>query len=244
MILTALAALTLHVYVIRLTPVLPVPVLQAEVAATDAFYARSSFGKLRVVADVSPVVENFVVPKECFERPDGVESGLGAFATAARQAAGAPAGYDRYVYVTDRSVCGSNGLGVGDDVLLNANTGFALIHELGHTLGLAHAGSAKCPTCTVNVYGDSFSPMGRGGTDFSTWEKVKLGWLDRSQARVVSTRIGDLWIDRPVDDWLVIRMVRKGQTVMLAAARKTATVPHVLRARLVGERVVVTRLRR
>lgn len=227
-----IAAATLHLFVILLTPFYSADVVQREVAATNAFYEKASAGRLHVVADVSPLVENFVVPKECFERPPGVDRGLGAFATAARRAANAPAGYDRYVYVTGTRVCGAGGLGVGDDILLGEN--LALVHELGHTLGLPHAATTRCAVC------DPFTPMGRGGVDLSSWEKVKLGWLARRDALVVA----GYWIDRAPPNWVVIRTVRNGGTVLVAAGRRTATVPGVLRARLVSGRIVVTRLRR
>ena len=239
---------TLHLLVIRLAPV-DVAWLQQQVAATDAYYDRASFGKVRVTADFTPVVEGFVPPAECFERPPGVDRGLGAFATAAKRAANAPEGYDRYVYLTAQPVCGAAGLGVGDDILLSEN--FGLVHELGHTLGLPHAGSARCPTCAVSVYGDMFSPMGHGGPDFSVWEKVKLGWVEEpprvtragrytiapASALVARSRVGDLWIE-VIGDWVVIRGIRNDRTVQLAALHRAAVVPHLVRVKLVGPRRV------
>ena len=63
-------------------------------------------------------------------------------------------------------------------------------HEIGHTLGLDHAGSYSCTnasgqrvaistTCTANAYGDVFSIMGNSSTNhINIYQKGWAGWLE------------------------------------------------------------------
>jgi Gametolysin peptidase M11 len=260
----------LRLLVVRLTwnaePLNDATTIQKEVASADNFYRRSSFGRLRLEADVTPVLDDFAVPSRCFDRAADAPSGLGAFAAAARTAAVRAGvdvtGYDRYIYLTPERVCGAGGLGVGEDVLL-AGTGFdagGLVHELGHTLGLPHAASATCATCGLSEYGDTFSPMGSGVTDFSAWEKNQLGWLSgirradtaggydiapvdaesaQPQALVVPVAAGELWIEHLTLPRVIIRIVRPRRTygertVLLASGEQEATVKGIVRVRRLG----------
>ena len=63
-------------------------------------------------------------------------------------------------------------------------------HELGHTIGLQHAGAATCPVlaaspaprsrgCTIDEYGDRTDPMGRGSLAWSLGplSRASLGWI-------------------------------------------------------------------
>ena len=172
-------------------------------------------------------------------------------------------------------MCGHSGLGAGRDVLLASPAGLGalgLVHELGHTFGLPHAGSATCATCGIREYGDQVSVMGQGSTDFSAWEKAQLGWLDtvgrvgssgayaleavdrpaagRPQALLLRIAAGTLWIERRLSPAprVEIRIVKRppggGATrgVLIARGRSSATVRGVLTARRVAGGLALTRL--
>jgi hypothetical protein len=63
-------------------------------------------------------------------------------------------------------------------------------HELGHNLGVNHAGGLRCVeggvpvaiggSCSLEEYADPFDIMGGGGRHTSNWNKAKLGWLGGS----------------------------------------------------------------
>ena len=101
-------------------------------------------------------------------------------------------GYDDVVYVfPTRSVCSWLGLAAvnGNWAMINGNLGVhPIAHELGHNLGLEHAGSMTCfkgsqrvqisESCSVNEYGDPFDVMGNIAPRHSSGGNlVKLGIL-------------------------------------------------------------------
>jgi hypothetical protein len=95
------------------------------------------------------------------------------------------ADYDRIFYIVAGPDCGFHGIEFGNEVMIVREPDARLIvHELGHTFGLPHAGaSAVCGTwCVTQEQGDLFSPMGIGFTDFSAYEKEQLGWIPASRA--------------------------------------------------------------
>jgi Gametolysin peptidase M11 len=252
----------LRTLVIRLTwnaaPLSDEAAIRSEAAQADDYLRRVSFGHLGITTDLTPVIDGFTVPNGCFASPPGPSPGMGAFADAARKAAAAQgydvSAYDRFVYLLPDRVCGAGGLGFAQDVLL-AGTGFeagGFIHELGHTLGLPHAGSARCTTCGVSEYGDPFTPMGHGIGDFSAWEKSRLGWLTGvvrtetpgryevapsdapstlPQALVVPSAFGELWIEQLALPQVVVHIVRSGRTVLLASGKERAIVPGLVSVR-------------
>lgn len=184
----------LRVLVIRATWG-PEPGGDAELtAATDGaatFVERASFGKLRLRFDVTPWLHaypNMAICPAAADDDDEARSALGPISELGRRAAVAagadPAAYDRVVFVLPERVCGLRGLGVRGEVLLFEPRALGwgeIVHELGHTFGLAHAGAANCATsCRIGEYGDRLSPMGQGGADFSAFEKQQLGWLART----------------------------------------------------------------
>lgn len=260
-------------------PVASTQEVQAQVAEADAFIRRSSFGQASLSADVTPVVAGFTIPPACLAGGNE-DLGLGALSLAARAAAtrlGYDLGaYDRFVFVFPEPVCGHGGLGVGRDVLLASPNGLGalgLVHELGHTFRLPHAGSAACATCGIREYGDQVSVMGQGSVDFNAWEKAQLGWLGAvrrvtatgtyavdpvdapssgAQALLVRVAAGTLWIERRLTPAprVEVRIVKRPpgggatRSVFLASGRVTATVPGLVRARLTPAGVALTRLDR
>ncbi len=153
----------------------PTPFTQADfervASETDAYFRASSSGRLSMPGTfVGPVQ----LPRAVFDSCD---------ATVIRNAAPASvfAGFDRAVIVMPRvPSCEFGGEANPTEVLLNGALYMALAaHELGHTLGLAHASRWDCvrSSCQVNQYGNEFSVMGHGNGDLNAYEKSKLQWL-------------------------------------------------------------------
>jgi len=241
----------------------------------SAFYARSSSGTLRISFELTPWLHAYAGTSICptvEDEEDEQRSALGPISRFARAAAG-DAGYDasafdRVVFVLPEHVCGLPGLGVRGEVLLAgpATIGAqAVVHELGHTFGLPHAGSAACPSCAIFEYGDRLSPMGRAFVDFSIFEKRQLGWPVRvavvrksgsyrvgaadtagaaAQALVIPTRRGEYWVEHRIAPApaLVVRLVRTDRfrpyprSVQLSGSAGSYTDPGVFSVRRVSRR--------
>ncbi len=102
-------------------------------------------------------------------------------------------GYDHVIYVfPKRSACTWLGIAVvsGGWAMINGNLGVhPIAHELGHNLGLEHAGSMTCfagsqrvqisNSCAVYEYSDPFDVMGNIAPRHSSgWNLLELGILD------------------------------------------------------------------
>jgi gametolysin peptidase M11 len=227
----------LRVLVIRATWG-PRPDASGDFAGAKALYSRASFGRLHLKIDITPWLQAYPEPSCPGEASS--RSVFGAFGDRAQDAAIA-AGYDvgtyrRLVYILPERMCNVAGLGVGREVFMAQDGGVlddhAFVHELGHTFGLPHAGGSSCARgCRIFEYGDSLSPMGSGGVDFTALEKLKLGWIsavqrvDRSgtyqvanidepslapQALVVPTAAGEYWVEHRASEpgRVIVRLVR------------------------------------
>jgi hypothetical protein len=198
----------------------PVAGVQHAFAEANEFLQRSSFGQVRVEADVTPWLTGLTARPSCGASTTTVDS---IFAPARQEAARAgfdPARYDTVVYELPDARCGFFGATYGHQVMLTREPTVELLaHELGHTFGLGHAMAADCIDwlrCSLLDTGDPFSPMGSGALDYSAYEKALLGWLpaqphitapkryvlvpptSRSrlpQALVVETTRGTWWIE-------------------------------------------------
>ena len=165
----------------------------------DAFVRRSSFGRARLHGTVTRWLNVLTPPAGCpADWWGAVPRSVTGPASAAAFSAGYDAmGYDRIVYVVPESRCNFRGFGLEPEVVIVGSTSWSLlVHELGHTWGLAHARSTQTtPTGfhTYHEYGDLYSLMGDGSTDFSVYEKFVLGW--RTDVERV-TRSGTFTIER------------------------------------------------
>ena len=169
----------------------------AEVSNGRMAITGSVFGYLTIAADTS----------RCASK---------AWGAAAREAARAAAinlgGYSTVVYVFPyQRTCwwaglarGSAQSGRGDNWLNGLLYRYVASHELGHVLGLNHAGSTKCTrnservafsaTCSTYAYGDPFDVMGYSGQQhFHAWHRWRLGMLTPDEV-VTVVQSGRIWI--------------------------------------------------
>jgi hypothetical protein len=166
-----------------------------------AFVSRSSFGHVSLQATTTPWLDGGLVEPSCGASADRMFSPLRSVAAASGYQTAA---YDRVFYVVAGPNCGFHGIEFGDEVMIVREPDARLIvHELGHTFGLPHAGaSAVCGTwCVTQEQGDLYSPMGIGFQDFSAYEKEQLGWIPR-QPRI--TRNGN-YLVYPMNDRAIAR---------------------------------------
>jgi hypothetical protein len=164
------------------TPFQAADVRRVVFTEADAMLRRASFGRVSLRGDVTSWLSVLPPSPECTDEwwADGIPRSVSVPAQAAAAARGYRLSeYHRFVYVMPASRCAFIGLGAGQEALLNgALTPELLVHELAHTWGLGHAGSAACiETCSLQEDGDVYSLMGIGGDDFTIAEKVQLGWV-------------------------------------------------------------------
>jgi len=208
--------------------------VQQTLHETQAFYERSSYGQMRLRPQVTGWLTAFSARPHCADWTSRDTSRLDVFVAPARAAAVAAgynvAAYDRVVYNVVGSDCQFLGIAWGRSAVVTQEPTAALVvHELGHTYGLAHAASAACAvTCPIDETGDPFSPMGEGFSDFSTYEKRQLGWLPeplrvsragtyrlaKADAKsalphtlIVPSAAGDYWLELRKGRGLVVRLV-------------------------------------
>jgi hypothetical protein len=203
-------------------------------AQAGAFLKRSSYGRMSLDATVTPWLDVGLSAPSCASvRTILPEPLLAPVRAAARKAGYNLAAYDRVVYSVSGSDCSFQGAAADEEVLLTRGPDMrTIVHELGHTWGLAHAAAAEhCATfCVVQEEGDPFTPMGIGFGDFSAYEKELLGWIDPQprvtkpgryvvypnaartglHALVLNTFWGQYWIEQRPDRTtpaLIVRVV-------------------------------------
>jgi hypothetical protein len=152
------------------------------VAQAGAFLRKSSYGRMSMDTAVTPWLDaGFSAPSCAAARTILPEAMLAPVREAARKAGYNPAAYDRVIYSVAGSDCIFQGAAADTEVLLTRNPDVpTIVHELGHTWGLPHAGAAEhCGIfCVIQEGGDPYTPMGVGFGDFSAYEKELLGWID------------------------------------------------------------------
>jgi hypothetical protein len=156
--------------------------VQEVTQAAANFYRASSFGRIDLHFDVTPWLHAFSNDPGCAFTGQGNFDQLMQPARLAAQRAGySPSEYPRLVYIFASRHCGCHGVTWGQEMMLARAPDLALlVHELGHSFGLAHAGTTRCADgCNIVEPGDPYSPMGTGAKllDFSAYEKFVLGWL-------------------------------------------------------------------
>jgi hypothetical protein len=154
--------------------------------------------------------------------------------------------YDHVMYVTPRdNACPWAGLGnmPGRHTWVSARPSDIRIpaHELGHNLGVHHAGALGCDdagrpsslagTCTTVEYGDPYSVMGFSRTGLlSNWHRTQLGLVPAAQRRD-ATRDGLYELTTINDDQggtKLLRIPRSGGEEWLALEVRTPLAPFTL----------------
>jgi hypothetical protein len=151
-----------------------------------AFLRTSSYGRMSLETTVTPWLDAGFSAPSCAARTILPDPLLAPVRAAAREAGYNPASYNRVIYSVAGTDCNFQGAAADEEVLLTRRPDLpTIVHELGHTWGLAHAAAAEhCGTyCVTEEEGDPYTPMGVGFGDFSAYEKELLGWIDQ-QPRV------------------------------------------------------------
>jgi hypothetical protein len=151
-------------------------------AQAGAFLRKSSYGRMSLETTVTPWLDaGFSAPGCAAVRTILPEPLLAPVRAAARKAGYNLGAYDRVIYSVAGTDCVFQGAAADEEVMLTRDPEVpTIVHELGHTWGLGHAGAAEhCGTfCVIQEEGDPYTPMGVGFGDFSAYEKELLGWID------------------------------------------------------------------
>jgi len=201
LILVALAACTgnataqaapLRTLVVLLTGG-PEPLTRAEMRSlvfddVSGFLSTASFGTTSLVGEVTPWIRPPFNP-DCAQAP--LRAGDGR--EAARAAGYDPSGYERVIYLIPTSVGCRLGYasradpGVQEIAIFGWLRTEPILHELGHTFGMEHAGlwngcsgnplSVAYQLCVME--GDPYDPMSNNENvgDYNAFEKFAAGWL-------------------------------------------------------------------
>jgi uncharacterized repeat protein (TIGR01451 family) len=173
----------------------------------STYYVTSSYGQTSFTNTVT--TQLYRMPQTAAQYAQaGANDVLHADAEAAATADYPVATYDRIIVVFSflGSIPGSlinyGGLANlgGKNVWVNGEFDFrVVVHELGHTYGLFHAGYYQVTdgnpisaTGTTVEYGDDFDTMGANfaddrNVDFSPFYKNNLGWINDSQVKTITT---------------------------------------------------------
>ena len=162
--------------------------VQAEWAKVAAYYQEASFGKQTLAVTVTPWLQtNLSTSAAPVSNCDF--SSIHNAAEAASSAQGYnPAAYQFRFFVWPGINCGWLGLGYvgyGEAYSNGSNVITTYGHELGHNLGLYHAGKLNCAStmtnCSVSEYGDPRNVMGNiSAGHINGMQKALLTWIPPS----------------------------------------------------------------
>ena len=159
------------------------------------WYESTSDNQVSVSGSVFGYYDSSYAPTACSNTGDVLGRFLAEAATDAARDGYKSADYDHLVVYTPRiSMCGFSGTAwVGaNGVLLNGTSSASTAeHELGHNLGLWHAGSCASANVTsscVSDYGDVTDVMGASTANhgFNAEHKRMIGWLPQSEVATVT----------------------------------------------------------
>jgi hypothetical protein len=161
--------------------------------AASQFYATASFDQVTLSYDQTPWLTTLSGAPACNDQTSALAL-PGKLAALASDAGYSQVGYDRVLFVFPASNCAFRGVFDTGGILLNGlfNEGI-VVHELGHSFGMGHAGAFVCHFtssttrfCRSDVYGDPWDVMGADADtavstmpvgDFGALQKARAGWL-------------------------------------------------------------------
>jgi hypothetical protein len=173
---------------------------RASLDETAAYMRSVSFGRTWIAGEVTPWLH--ALP----EQPVGCDIRR---VEAAANAAATAAGYElsRYTklgYAFPQIGCFWGGAYFSPGIWMNGIMNrHVLAHELGHTYGITEEGPAwACQNgrCGALEYGNPYTVMGHGFSDFNAFEKATFGWLDRVARPRAAADVALGAIDRPSSD--------------------------------------------
>lgn len=157
------------------------------------FYSQMSQGQLWLSGDVAGTFTLPISNQICDDDAVAAEANKMA-ETAGYQLSN----YDRFIYLTTKTGCASEGSGSQGVTPSRASINAVfeprvIAHELGHNFGLHHASALDCKDgtlagdCRVIEYGDSYDTMGNYDMGyFSAFQLENLGW-QTSPAQIISS---------------------------------------------------------
>jgi len=153
------------------------------------FYQANSYGQVSLTGSIAGLFTAPLSSQVCNDA--AVAEAINAMAVDA----GVPIDqYDRYIYLTTRTSCSSEGSastsGLPSRASINGTFEPRVVaHELGHNFGLHHSSALDCDgetignNCRVIEYGDSYDTMGNYDMGyFNTFQKEQLGWMNTNSA--------------------------------------------------------------
>jgi hypothetical protein len=209
----------------------PVTVAQAQAnffGATNSvahWFTETSGGAVSVTGQVYGYYDSAYAPSGCTNLSSVLSSFLNEAAARAAADGYVASNYDHLVVYTPAftgSGCGFSGVAwVGaNGVLLNGTISRGVAtHELGHNLGLWHAGTLDCGaqvvggTCTRYDYGDPFDVMGQASANrqFNAPHKATVGWIPAPQVMTATSGTQTVTLTssaQPVDGATLLVKVR------------------------------------
>ena len=157
------------------------------------YYQANSYGQLSLSGDIAGLFTAPMSNQICDDAT--VADAVNSMAVDA----GVPIEqYDRYIYLTTRTGCASEGSastsGLPSRTSINGKFEPRVVaHELGHNFGLHHSSALDCDgqtigsNCRVIEYGDSYDTMGNYDMGyFNIFQKERLGWMNTNSAPEVA----------------------------------------------------------